>query len=58
MHWDRAFELPKALEWYVRAGAEQAEDVARNNAHDAFHHLWDVDRWTAGNLTSTTPSLG
>jgi hypothetical protein len=25
-------------------GAQRAEDVARNNAHDACHHLWDVDR--------------
>ncbi|HEX3193326.1 MAG TPA: hypothetical protein VHS30_26480 [Streptosporangiaceae bacterium] len=21
-----------------------SEDVARNNAHDAHHHLWDIDR--------------
>ena len=30
----------------VRAvrGAQRAEDVARNNAHDAHHHLWDINR--------------
>ncbi|MEO3978603.1 DinB family protein [Streptomyces sp. CAU 1734] len=25
-------------------GAQRAEDVARNNAHDATHHLWDIRR--------------
>ncbi|MGP8009393.1 MAG: hypothetical protein ACLPKZ_03945 [Acidimicrobiales bacterium] len=25
-------------------GRQSAEDVARNNAHDASHHLWDIDR--------------
>jgi hypothetical protein len=25
-------------------GPQRAEDVARNNAHDAHHHLYDVDR--------------
>jgi hypothetical protein len=29
---------------HAARGAQRAEDVARNNAHDAFHHLWDVDR--------------
>ena len=30
----------------VRAvrGAQRAEDVARNNADDAHHHLWDINR--------------
>lgn len=23
-------------------GRQRAEDIARNNCHDAFHHLWDV----------------
>lgn len=25
-------------------GPQTAADVARNNAHDAHHHLWDIDR--------------
>jgi hypothetical protein len=25
-------------------GRQSAEDVARNNAHDASHHLWDIER--------------
>jgi hypothetical protein len=25
-------------------GPQRAEDVARNNTHDAVHHLWDVGR--------------
>jgi hypothetical protein len=30
--------------WHATRGAQRAEDVARNNAHDAHHHLWDIDR--------------
>jgi hypothetical protein len=29
---------------HATRGAQRAEDVARNNAHDAHHHLWDIDR--------------
>ncbi|MEU4680145.1 hypothetical protein [Micromonospora sp. NPDC023737] len=29
---------------HATRGAQRAEDVARNNAHDAHHHLWDVER--------------
>jgi hypothetical protein len=29
-------------------GRQRAEDVARNNAHDASHHLWDIERILAG----------
>jgi hypothetical protein len=29
---------------HAARGAQRAEDVARNNAHDAHHHLWDIDR--------------
>jgi hypothetical protein len=29
---------------HARRGPQTAADVARNNAHDAFHHLWDVER--------------
>ena len=29
---------------HATRGPQRAEDVARNNAHDASHHLWDVER--------------
>jgi hypothetical protein len=29
---------------HATRGPQRAEDVARNNAHDAHHHLWDIDR--------------
>ena len=29
---------------HATRGAQAAEDVARNNTHDAHHHLWDIDR--------------
>ncbi len=29
---------------HATRGAQRAEDVARNNAHDVHHHLWDIDR--------------
>ncbi|WP_443261415.1 hypothetical protein [Streptomyces sp. SDT5-1] len=25
-------------------GVQRAEDVARNNSHDAAHHAWDIER--------------
>lgn len=25
-------------------GAQRGEDVARNNCHDVWHHLWDIDQ--------------
>ncbi|MFB8003701.1 hypothetical protein [Nocardia sp. NPDC056000] len=25
-------------------GRQTAADVARNNAHDGFHHIWDIER--------------
>ena len=47
MAWVEAVEAALAagvvLEHATR-GPQQAEDVARNNAHDASHHLWDVGR--------------
>ena len=41
--------VPRAMHqgvvlWHVRRGEQGAEDVARNNAHDAMHHVWDVRR--------------
>lgn len=30
--------------WHARRGEQRPEDVARNNAHDAMHHVWDVRR--------------
>jgi hypothetical protein len=32
---------------HATRGAQRAEDVARNNAHDARHHLWDIARIVA-----------
>jgi hypothetical protein len=29
---------------HATRGTQTAEDVARNNTHDARHHLWDIDR--------------
>jgi hypothetical protein len=29
---------------HAARGIQRAEDVARNNAHDAYHHAWDIDR--------------
>ncbi|MYS19966.1 MULTISPECIES: hypothetical protein [unclassified Streptomyces] len=41
--------VPAAIEEQVvlrhdTRGPQRAEDVARNNAHDGVHHLWDVRR--------------
>ncbi|MFC3987986.1 hypothetical protein [Actinoplanes siamensis] len=27
---------------HVTRGVQRAADVARNNCHDAYHHLWDI----------------
>jgi hypothetical protein len=27
---------------HVTRGSQTAADVARNNCHDAYHHLWDI----------------
>ncbi|AJT42440.1 hypothetical protein [Psychromicrobium lacuslunae] len=29
---------------HAARGLQRASDIARNNAHDAYHHLWDVRR--------------
>ena len=29
---------------HARRGIQRAEDVARNNAHDGHHHVWDIER--------------
>jgi hypothetical protein len=29
---------------HAARGIQRAEDVARNNAHDAYHHAWDIER--------------
>lgn len=29
---------------HATRGAQRAEDVARNNAHDGYHHAWDIGR--------------
>jgi hypothetical protein len=36
--------LARVVLQHATRGAQRAEDVARNNAHDAHHHLWDIDR--------------
>jgi hypothetical protein len=38
-----ALETGVVLE-HADRGAQRAEDVARNNAHDAAHHAWDIGR--------------
>lgn len=30
--------------WHAGRGIQRATDVARNNAHDAYHHVWDIER--------------
>jgi hypothetical protein len=27
---------------HATRGLQRAEDIARNNCHDAHHHLWDI----------------
>lgn len=29
---------------HAARGIQRAADVARNNAHDAYHHVWDIER--------------
>lgn len=29
---------------HAARGIQRAEDVARNNPHDAYHHVWDIER--------------
>lgn len=29
---------------HATRGLQTASDIARNNTHDAYHHLWDVNR--------------
>lgn len=38
-----ALEQNVVLE-HADRGLLRAEDVARNNAHDAAHHAWDIER--------------
>ncbi|MER5757627.1 DinB family protein [Streptomyces sp. NPDC002088] len=38
-----ALEESVVLE-HAGRGVHRAEDVARNNAHDAAHHAWDIER--------------
>lgn len=32
---------------HATRGVQRAEDIARNNCHDAYHHLWDIRRLRA-----------
>ena len=38
---------------HATRGLQRAEDVARNNAHDGQHHLWDIGRILAYSRTSS-----
>ncbi|MDQ1306201.1 MAG: hypothetical protein QG671_2033 [Actinomycetota bacterium] len=41
--------LHEAIELdHAGRGRQRAEDVARNNCHDAFHHLWDIQQILQG----------
>lgn len=33
---------------HATRGLQRAEDIARNNCHDVFHHLWDIEQILAG----------
>lgn len=33
---------------HATRGLQRAEDVARNNCHDAHHHVWDIQHIAAG----------
>lgn len=43
---EAALDADLTLE-HAERGEQRSGDVARNNAHDAWHHLWDVDRIVA-----------
>lgn len=40
----RAALAADAVLQHAARGVQRAEDVARNNAHDAVHHGWDIER--------------
>jgi len=45
--WQEAVHLALALNvvlLHAGRGEQRAADVARNNAHDAHHHAWDIGR--------------
>jgi hypothetical protein len=45
--WRTAVELARAADVVLAhetRGPQSADDVARSNAHDAFHHGWDIRR--------------
>lgn len=33
---------------HASRGLQRAEDIARNNCHDAYHHVWDIEQIAAG----------
>ncbi|WP_190232849.1 hypothetical protein [Streptomyces avicenniae] len=39
---------------HATRGSQSTEDVARNNAHDAVHHAWDIARIVAHRRGSST----
>lgn len=37
---------------HATRGLQRAEDVARNNCHDAYHHIWDIRRIAGASASS------
>ncbi len=51
LQWKEAVELAlqdDVVLLHARRGEQRADDVVRNNAHDAHHHEWDIRRSAAG----------
>lgn len=44
--------------WHARRGEQRAADGARNNAHDALHHVWDVRRILASDASQRCTGPG
>lgn len=40
---------------HATRGRQRAEDIARNNCHDACHHVWDIERIAAERLGPVVP---
>ncbi|MFX4285228.1 hypothetical protein ACQBJO_05645 [Janibacter sp. G349] len=38
---------------HATRGRQRAEDIARNNCHDAHHHIWDIRRIAAGHASAS-----
>lgn len=42
---------------HATRGQQRAEDVARNNCHDAYHHVWDIRRIAEASAPNRRPPL-